>query len=179
MNDFIQTGLPHILFLAFCTLAVAASIGVVVLKNPVSSAFSLIVVLLNIAGIFAMQEAFFIAAVQIIVYAGAIMVLFIFVIMLLSIERVELDMPTNKAFWPVPIALGTAFFLSMSWVFIKGSTIANKGVFTREAIEGAGGNVRVISELMFSDYILPFLTMGMLLSIAIVGAVLLAKRRVD
>lgn len=179
MNDFIQAGLPHVLFIAFCTLAVVASLGVVVLKNPVSSAFSLIVVLLNIAGIFAMQEAYFIAAVQIIVYAGAIMVLFIFVIMLLSIERVELDMPTNKAFWPIPIVLGAAFFLGVSWVFTKGVPAAVKGPFTIQAIEGAGGNVRVVSEMMFSDYVLPFLAMGMLLSLAIVGAVLLAKRRVD
>jgi len=179
MTDFIQNGLPLALFVIFCTLAVVSALGVVILRNPVSSAFSLILVLLNIAGIFAMQEAYFISAVQIIVYAGAIMVLFIFVIMLLSIERVELDMPTNKAFWPVPIVLGIAFFFGMFVVFLKGSTVAIKGPFTSQAVEASGGNVRVVSELMFSDYILPFLAMGMLLSIAIVGAVLLAKRKVD
>ncbi len=179
MNEFISEGLPQILFVAFCTLAVVSALGVVVLRNPVSSAFSLILVLLNVAGIFAMQEAYFIAAVQILVYAGAIMVLFIFVIMLLSIERVELDLPTNKAFWPVPIVLGFVFFLGFSWVFMNGSPALNKGAFSTQAIESSGGNVRVVSEVMFSDYLLPFLAMGMLLSIAIVGAVVLAKRRVD
>jgi len=179
MNDFIQQGLPQILFVIFCVLAVVSSIAVVTLKNPVSAAFSLILVLLSVAGIFAMQEAYFVAAVQILVYAGAIMVLFIFVIMLLSIEQVDLDMPENKVFWGVPIGLGFVFFLGMGFVLIKGSSAGTKGPFTTQAIEAAGGNVRVISEVMFSDYILPFLTMGMLLSICIVGAVLLAKRRVD
>lgn len=179
MNDFISNGLPQILFYVFCVLGALSALGVVALKNPVSSAFSLILVLLNVAGIFAMQEAFFISAVQVIVYAGAIMVLFIFVIMLLSIEHVENDFPASKAFWPVPIGLGIALFAGLFLVLVKGSPAANKGTATPAAIMDAGGNVRVISEMMFSDYILPFLMMGILLSIAIVGAVLLAKRRVD
>jgi NADH-quinone oxidoreductase subunit J len=178
MNDIINQGIPLGLFLVFCVLAIVSSLAVVTLKNPVSAAFSLILVLLNVAGIFAMQEAYFVAAVQILVYAGAIMVLFIFVIMLLSIEKVDLDLPENKVFWGVPIASGFLFFLLMGAVLAKG-TNASPGQFTTQAIEAAGGNVRVISEVMFSDYTLPFLTMGMLLSIAIVGAVVLAKRRVD
>jgi NADH-quinone oxidoreductase subunit J len=179
MNDVIQQALPQALFLVFCCLAVVSSIAVVTLRNPVSAAFSLILVLLNVAGIFAMQEAYFIAAVQILVYAGAIMVLFIFVIMLLSIEHVELDLPESKVFWGVPIASGLVFFLGMGYVLTKGTNVATRGAFTPQAVEAAGGNVRVISEVMFSDYTLPFLTMGMLLSIAIVGAVVLAKRRVE
>ncbi len=179
MNDFIQQILPQVLFVGFCVLAIVSALGVVALRNPVSSAFSLILVLLNVAGIFAMQEAYFVAAVQVLVYAGAIMVLFIFVIMLLSIEQVEVDWPTSKAYWPVPMALGLAFFLGMGFVLTKGFGPAVKAGFTPQAIEGLGGNVRVISEVMFSDYVLPFLVMGMLLSISIVGAVVLAKRRVD
>jgi NADH-quinone oxidoreductase subunit J len=179
MNELIQNGLPQVLFLLFCTLAVASSIAVITLKNPVSAAFSLILVLLNVAGIFAMQEAYFIAAVQILAYAGAIMVLFIFVIMLLSIERVDQDMTENKVFMGIPIAAGFLFFLGIGFVLLKGNLATVKGQFTTQAIEAAGGNVRLVSEQMFSDYILPFLMMGMLLSIAIVGAVVLAKRRVD
>jgi len=67
----------------------------------------------------------------------------------------------------------------MGLVLSKGSSAAIRGVATIEAIAQSGGNVRVISETMFSDYLLPFLVMGMLLSVAIVGAVLLAKRKVD
>jgi NADH-quinone oxidoreductase subunit J len=177
--DFIQQALPQFLFVAFCTLAMASAIGVVTLRNPVSSAFALILVLLNVAGIFAMQEAFFVAAVQVLVYAGAIMVLFVFVIMLLSVEKVEADWPASKAFWPIPVALGALLFAGLSFVLSRGSPAVNKGAFTLPAIEQAGGNVRVVSEVMFSDYILPFLVMGMLLSVSIVGAVVLAKRKVD
>jgi NADH-quinone oxidoreductase subunit J len=158
---------------------VICAFGVITLKNPVSSAFSLILVLLNVAGIFAMQEAYFVSAVQVLVYAGAIMVLFVFVIMLLSIEQVEIDWPTNKAFWPVPVALGVAFLVLMSMAFLKGQPAVSQGAFTVEAIEAHGGNVKVVSEVMFSDYVLPFLVVGMLLSVAIVGAVVLAKKRVD
>jgi NADH-quinone oxidoreductase subunit J len=179
MMEFINQGLPHGLFLLFCALSVLCALGVVTLKNPVSSAFSLILVLLNVAGIFAMQQAYFLSAVQVLVYAGAIMVLFVFVIMLLSIEQVEVDWPTNKAFWPVPLALGLAFLVLMSLVFLKGMPAAHKGEFTPEAIAQHGGNVRVVSEVMFSDYVLPFLVVGMLLTAAVVGAVVLAKRKVD
>jgi NADH-quinone oxidoreductase subunit J len=179
MMEFINHGLPQALFILFCALSVVCGLGVILLKNPVSSAFSLILVLLNVAGIFAMQEAYFISAVTVLVYAGAIMVLFVFVIMLLSIEQVEIDWPTNKAFWPVPIALGVAFFGFMALVFVRGNPAPNKGAYTLEAIEQHGGNVKVISEVMFSDYTLPFLVVGMLLSACIVGAVVLAKRRVD
>lgn len=178
-SDFIQTGLPMALYVVFCVLAIVGALGVVILRNPVSAAFSLIVAFLNVACIFAMQGAFFISAVQVIVYAGAIMVLFIFVIMLLSFDRVELDFPTNKIFTPIPIFGGFLFFAGMSFILLKGKMGAHRGPFTQQAIETAGGNVRVISEIMFSDYVLPFLVMGMLLSICIVGAVLLAKKKVE
>jgi len=67
----------------------------------------------------------------------------------------------------------------MAFLFFRSPLGSHRGPFTYQAIEASGGNVRVISELMFSDYVLPFLVMGMLLSICIVGAVLLAKKRVD
>ena len=179
MTDFIQTGLPMILYVIFCVLAIVGALGVVILRNPVSAAFSLIVAFLNVACIFAMQGAYFISAVQVIIYAGAIMVLFIFVIMLLSFERVELDFPSNKMFTPVPILGGFLFFAGMSFILLRSGMGTHRGQFTPQAVEASGGNVRVVSELMFSDYVLPFLVMGMLLSIAIVGAVLLAKKKVE
>lgn len=177
--ELINQALPNILFYAFCALAVVCALGVVTLKNPVSAAFSLILVLLNVAGIFAMQEAYFISAVQVLVYAGAIMVLFVFVIMLLSVEQVELDWPTSKYFWPVPVVLGIAFLGILVATLTKGSPAVNRGPFTLEAIAAQGGNVKIVSQVMFSEYVLPFLVVGMLLSAAIVGCVVLAKRKVD
>jgi len=171
--------LPNILFYLFCILSLVCALGVVVIKNPVSAAFSLIGVLLSVAGIFAFQEAYFISAVQILVYAGAIMVLFVFVIMLLSLDQVDLDWPTQKFYWPIPVAIGAALFGVLAVVLGRGHATVGKGPFTPEAIERSGGNVRVVSEVMFSDYLVPFLVVGMLLSAAIVGCVVLAKRKVE
>lgn len=179
MTEFIQNQLPQILYGFFCVAAVICAIGVVAFKNPVTSAFSLILVLLSVAGIFALQEAFFIAAVQVLVYAGAIMVLFVFVIMLLNIEYVKLDMPGKGAYWALPVGLGALFFAVIGFVLSKGQSALNKGVFTTAAIEQSGGNIKVVSEVMFSEYVLPFQIVGMLLSITVVGAIVLAKRKVE
>ena len=179
MIDLLTNGLPQVLYWLFCTLAVFFAVGVIAFKNPVASAFSLILVLLNVAGMFAFQEAYFIAAVQILVYAGAIMVLFVFVIMLLSIEKIEMDWPVNRLFWIVPLSLSAMFFAMMGWVFSHGDSARVKGPFSVSAVSSSGGNIRVISEIMFSDYSIPFLIMGILLSISVVGAVVLAKRKVE
>lgn len=179
MNALIQTEIPNFLYIAFCILAVLCAFGVVILKNPVSSAFSLILVLLNVAGVFALQQAHFVAAVQVLVYAGAIMVLFVFVIMLLSIESVEHDYPPNKALIAIPVIMGLLFAAGMILALTRGTHFPEQGQFTLDAINASGGNIRVISEVMFSEYVLPFQIVGMLLTVCVVGAVLLAKRKVE
>lgn len=171
--------LPQILYLTFCLLAIFFAVGVVAFKNPVSSAFSLICVLLSVAAVFAMTSAHFIAAVQILVYAGAIMVLFVFVIMLLSIEFVPNDFVESKAWLGVSFLASAAFFGLLVLCLVRGGVSPTPSQFTEEGIIAAGGNMRVISELMFSDYILPFELMGILLLLAIVGAIVLAKRKVE
>ena len=177
--EFLSQTLPQVLFYLFCLQAVVCALGVITLKSPVSCALSLVLSLLNVAGIFAMQEAFFISAIQVLVYAGAIMVLFIFVIMLLSVETVEQDMPKGQLYWALPSVLALSFFGLVATAIVKGSAAKTQGPWNLEAIAQAGGNVRVVSETMFSDYVAPFLIVGMLLSVAIVGAVVLAKRKVE
>ncbi|MCO5141878.1 MAG: NADH-quinone oxidoreductase subunit J [Oligoflexia bacterium] len=179
MIDFIQNQLPTILYITFCVFSVLFGLGVIFLKNPVSAAFSLILVFLNVAGIFALQHAFFIAAVQVLVYAGAIMVLFIFVIMLLSVEHVEKDWPKKQAYLPIPIALSVALAGVFIYAILNTNFHITKGPYSVERIEELGGNITVLSQHMFSLYAVPFLAVGMLLSIAVVGAVVLAKRKVE
>jgi NADH-quinone oxidoreductase subunit J len=178
MEFFSQT-LPLLLFYLFCFLAIACAVGVITLRNPVSSAFSLVGVMLNVAGIYAMQSAFFVSAIQILVYAGAIMVLFVFVIMLLNIDSVSQDAPKGKLAIGGPILLSAIFLGLIGYALITGGGAPKLGPWDLATIEQAGGNVRVLSETMFSDYVLPFLIVGMLLSVAIVGAVALAKKKVD
>lgn len=167
------------IYAIFCLLAVFFAVGVVSFKNPVTSALSLIAVLINVAAIFAMLEAHFIAAIQILIYAGAIMVLFIFVIMLLNIERVEKDFVKSKFFIVATGILATCFCAGIVMALSRGGSSLQRGEYTPEAIQAAGGNIRVISEVMFSDYILPFEVVSVLLFMAVVGAVMLAKRKVE
>src|SRR3990167_4882476 len=102
-------GLIPVLFGIFAFLALMFAVLVISFKNPVSSDFSLVMVLFNVAAIFAMQEAHFAAVIQVLVYAGAIAVLFVFVIMLLNIDVVPLDFPRKRASYGIAGAIALAF----------------------------------------------------------------------
>jgi NADH-quinone oxidoreductase subunit J len=169
-----------IFFYAFAGLAIAFSLLTVLKKNPVASAFSLVMVFFSFAGIYALLDAHMIAALQILVYAGAIMVLFIFVIMLLNADEPSFDMGKSH---PLIKVFAAVLCLSLFGLFVWAlkNSVANVaiGPHTPQAIEAAGGNTQVLSELMFSEYILPFELTSALLLAAIVGAVAIAKRKLD
>jgi NADH-quinone oxidoreductase subunit J len=167
-----------VFFYVFAGLAIACSMMVVTKRNPVASAFSLVVVFFAFAGIYAMLDAHLIAALQVLVYAGAIMVLFVFVIMLLNADAPSFDIARSHILVKIASLLSTvALFATFVWVFKNSTYLAPISNFTPEAIDKAGGNTRVISELMFSEYILPFELTSVLLLGAIVGAVAIAKRK--
>lgn len=164
-------------FYAFAGLALAFSVLTILRKNPVSSAFSLVMVFFAFAGIYASLDAHLIAALQILVYAGAIMVLFIFVIMLLSTDAPSLDFRRTPAWMKITAAsVSLGLFVFLARAFRQLPAPASPGPHSVEAIEQAGGNTQVISELMFSQYILPFELTSVLLLAGIVGAVAIAKR---
>lgn len=171
--------MPSLLFGLFAVLALVFSILVISLKNPVSSAFSLVMVLFNVAALFAMQEAHFAAAIQILVYAGAIMVLFVFVIMLLNIDRVPLDFPRSRIQYGLAGVLAFSFFALVSYVFVNGGTSTAVGVFDATYIAQNGGNFRMIARDMFTKHVYAFELVAVLLMVAVVGAIVLAKRKVD
>ena len=165
-------------FYLFAGLAIACSLLVITKKNPVSSAFSLIMTFFCFAAIYAMLDAHLIAALQIFVYAGAIMVLFIFVIMLLNADSPSLDLGRSPlAVKAVAGVFSCVLFGVFVWVFQHSGVPSETGAFTLEKIELAGGNTQVISELMFSEYILPFELTSILLLASIIGAVAIAKRK--
>lgn len=171
---------PLALYTAFSALAVLFAIGVVTLKNPVHSAFSLVMVLFNVAAIFAMLEAHFVAAVQILIYAGAIMVLFVFVIMLLNLDELSLDFPILKYRYVLSFIISASVFVLLMLSIIKGGSSPVVGEFSPQLIANLnGGNIRTISLVMFSNWIYTFELVGFLLTMAVVGAVVLAKRKVD
>ena len=173
--------LALVLFFIFAALCVGGAINLLVQKHPINSALSLIVVMGSLALIYLLLGAEFVAAVQIIVYAGAVMVLFVFVIMLLNAgEEERLPHGSRVAtMLGVPaliigLGIGAAFvthITSLDRVAIGGPEIMNgSDVF---------GNPQAIGNLLFSKYLLPFEVTSVLILIAIMGAVVLARREED
>lgn len=163
------------LFFIFAALTLIGGIGVVVNRNPVTSAFSMIVSFLGLAALFIQLNAYLVGVLQVLVYAGAIMVLFLFIIMLLDIPKAE-----NKRF-PV-FTLGASVVVVVSFVTVVITVITKSGVGAAklpaiEAQKGPGqSDVHQIGELLFSTYWFPVQIVAVLLLVATVGVVVLSKR---
>jgi NADH-quinone oxidoreductase subunit J len=168
-------------FTILAGIAIACALLVVFKKNPVSSAFSLVMLFAAFAGIYAVLGAHLIAALQILVYAGAIMVLFVFVIMLLNADEPSFDMKRSHPALRVLVGVLCLVLLGFFVWAHKASdpNLIKSGVFTIESIDAAGGNAKVVSQLMFSKYLLPFELTSVLLLGSIVGAVAIAKRNMS
>ena len=164
-----------LIFAILAVIAVACSILVISQRSAVSSALFLIATMVSIAILFLLLNAPFLAAIQIIVYAGAIMVLFIFVIMLLNLRRDEFGPERRKA----------QRFFAILFVFlllIGLATIIQVGAFGLKSAEEVSdaavpASVEPLAQLLFTRYLFPFELASILLLVAIVGAVVMAKRR--
>jgi NADH-quinone oxidoreductase subunit J len=169
-----------LVFIAASAMVLVGAVGVVTRNHPVHAALSLILTLFGVAVHFVALEANFLAAVQVIVYAGAIVVLFLFVIMLLGVDQSEsLDEPLRFQ-RPVALALGVILFAEV--VFLIGHQWATgaSSSGTQHAIHGGGaglgGNVERVARSLFTDFLWPFEITAVLLVLAVVGAVVLARR---
>jgi len=161
-----------VLFVLFAGMAIGCALAVVAQRNPLYSAISLIGVFVSLACLYVMLAAPFIAAVQVIVYAGAIMVLVVFVIMLLNVEEEEHRRPRLK--FLVPAAIGLAAVLIAEVAFIL-ATVRGSGVTP----SSGGVNVGLthsVGSALFTQYLLPFEITSILILMAIVGAMTLARR---
>ena len=158
-----------VLFLGFAAVAVAGAVNLLVQRHPINSALSLIAVMAALAGEYLLLGAEFVAAVQIIVYAGAIMVLFVFVIMLLNAGVEEQTKGSRVAIlFGVPgMLLGS---LLVAWVVLRHS---GTGAVEVGALPGAP---KVLGDLLFHEFLLPFEVTSILILIAIMGAVVLASK---
>jgi NADH-quinone oxidoreductase subunit J len=165
--------LTSLLFILFAGLAIGCAIGMVAQRNPLYSAMSLIGVLLSLACLYVMLAAPFIAAVQVIVYAGAIMVLVVFVIMLLNVEEEE---PRRKRLaYLVPTAIGLAAVLIAETAFIL-YAVQDSPYTPSHGLSNVGLTASIGTGL-FTKYLLPFEITSVLLLMAIVGSMSLARRR--
>ena len=160
-------------------VALGSSLAMLFARSPVHTALFLVVAQVALALAFLLEGAFFVAAIQIIVYAGAIMVLFLFVIMLLGVDRREVLAEPFAAQRPVATALGVLLAAEISYIAVRGSELisaADGGEAALQELNERPGNVEALARVLFSDYLLPFEVTSVLLVAAIVGVMVLARR---
>jgi NADH-quinone oxidoreductase subunit J len=160
-------------FYFFAFMAIASAIAVITRRNPVHAALALIVTLLSLASVYLMLYAPFVAAVQVVLYAGGIMVLFLFVIMLVNLEQNIREIQFNKQ-WMVATVAALALGGLLLFVFQKGYDI-----FPRNFVGmPEGQNTQQVALVLYGPYMLAFEIASLLLLVAIVGAVVMAKKRI-
>ena len=164
-----------IFFTLVAVITVLSGILVVACRNPINSALSLILTFFCLATLYVMLDAPFMAAIQVIVYAGAIMVLIVFVIMLLNIRS-----EVGKRYTHAGI-IGTVvgvLLLIVTFTFLNNSTLTGVKGMIDTAVINRVGHTELIARSMFTDFLLPFEITSILLLVAIIGAVILSKKKI-
>ena len=158
-------------FFVVAAIAIASALGLVIKRNPIHGALFLVVNLGSIAALYLFLHAEFLAAAQVIVYAGAIMVLFVFAIMVLIPGKEETGPDPLRRYRLLGIPLGGVLLLELVLVLVFRRPVAHPPV------AGVGGGVGTIGRLLFTEYLFPFELTSVLLLAAMVGVLVLAKRR--
>jgi NADH-quinone oxidoreductase subunit J len=172
------------ILLTLCLLCALCSVILLQAKKAITAALALLGVLLMTAGIYGVIGEHFIATIQLVVYAGAIMVLFIFSIMLLNLkEEVEIKKGV-EILTPTILLCGLVTFILIGLALHHHFTVQDlaaikQGPFTQELVKELGGNSKVLAHALFSQYYLSFEVISLALLTALVGAVVLAKRHID
>lgn len=158
-------------FAYFSLVSIAAGVLTVALKNPVQCGLALLALLLHVSGLFVLLNAEFLWAVQVVVYAGAILVLYLFVLMLLNLKTDERYFHSKYPYFLVPAAIG---FLYLLVLMVRSPYSGVKGDAPAAAVLESG-DTHAVGIKMFSDYLLAFEIVGIFLLGAIIGAIVLAK----
>lgn len=164
-----------VVFYVFAALALAGALMVISFKSPVSSALSLVLTLFATAVLFVLLLGHFVAVIQILVYAGAIMILFLFTVMFLNLKEGALEFESKHLGFKVSILLVILLFVGYfaSIGFKNGMLIRNLGVSEMDGF----GSVQGVGTTLFTDYLLPFELTSILIIVAIIGVVVIAKKR--
>ena len=199
MDGFVENA-PLLVFVIIGTIAVASSILVVAMRNPVHSALFLLLTFLCVAVLFVIKSAEFVAAVQVLVYAGGIMVLFLFVVMLINVRHLPEERVTSKV-WLGGIVVGLALFLLFFTLVRSGAyhdevpgaarklstakntyltehpTDPNKLVRRTRWVENR--NAEAVGDALYRDYLVPFEIASLFLLVAMIGAIVIGKRELS
>jgi NADH-quinone oxidoreductase subunit J len=167
--------IPGFLFAMFAGVAIGCAVGMVFHRNPVHCALLLVGVMLSISGLFILLNASFLAALQVLVYAGAIMVLFLFVLMLLNI-RDESALLTRGAAKGFGILFAIIVFVELLWTVLS-PQVEPGGMVASTSLPRSFGSPAAIGRVLYTVWLYPFEITSILLLIAVIGAVVLAKRK--
>jgi NADH-quinone oxidoreductase subunit J len=163
-----------IVFYLLAAVCITAALGVVIARNPVHSAIFLVITFFNVAGVFVMMGAEFLAVIQVIVYTGAILVLMLFVLMLVNPD----DLPEFHEGRPLQRAvaglLGVILMLEIAIAILNREVVGQQGAATAAAIDAVGGNTQALGRVLYSDYLLAFEVVSLVLTVAVIGAIVLA-----
>lgn len=161
---------PQILFCLFAGIVAGGAISVILQKNPLYGAFSLILSFLGLSAIYIMLGAHFLGVIQIVVYAGAIMVLFVFVIMLLNVRREATHIDHHAYLKPLAAILGLILLAQLVFV------VARVAIPQSPTVSPGVGTVETVGKELLTTYLLPFEATSVLILMAIIGSMHLAKR---
>jgi NADH-quinone oxidoreductase subunit J len=164
-------------FYFFALLVIGGAILTITRRNAIHSAICLIVSLLGVAGLYLLQKAEFLFAVQIILYIGGIMVLFLFVIMLVNLDEQAKERQFNGQ-WLIALACVAVVGAEVFYFLQKGAAAFELAKSADTAVNMTKGNTEMIADALFSEYLLPFEIASLLLLVAVVGSVVMAKKRI-
>ncbi len=177
------TFLEYLVFFAAAAMVLGGAIGVIALKNPVHAALGLVLTLFGIAVQFVAQEAHFLAAVQIIVYAGAIVVLFLFVIMLLGVDNaMDLSIEPIKVQRPLAAIMGLGLVSLLTAAIVKADGVkvlpnaSGEGLDIATITGDSDSNIKQLAENLYGDHIFAFELTSVLLVVAVAGTVVLTRK---
>jgi len=166
--------LPQLFFGYYAVVIVFLSMLVVMGRNPVHSVMWMLLLFFHIAGLYLFLNAEFIAAIQVIVYAGAILVLFLFVVLLLNLKE-ELKIDRFIGSWPAALFITSAFFVLVS-IALKSMVLGPSGKYTVAFIQQET-HTKAIGKLLYTEFLFPFEIASLILLVAVIGAIVLAKRK--
>jgi NADH-quinone oxidoreductase subunit J len=162
----------QLIFLYFAAVILVSAVLMITRRNPIHSVMFMLLLFFHIAGVFVLLNAEFLAAVQLIVYAGAILILYLFVVMLLSVDKESHAIRANR-FWPWMAAFGVLIAGEIVLLISRGTFPAETG----QTMQLAGAGVRELGEVLYQKYLIPFEIASVILLVGLIGAVMLAKKR--
>lgn len=178
--DFLVAHIEAIVFYTVAVLTVAGGVGVISLKNPVHAALALLETFIMVAVLFVLRHAEFLAAVQVLVYAGGIMVLYLFVIMLARVRNLRVEQVFLSGIAPLAILGGVLLGALVAAGILLGTMAAGDGgAAAMQAVEGLQrGNTEAVGWVLYTKYLIPFEVVSVVLLVAMIGAIVFGRRDV-